>query len=235
MRDCMDNYMIEAREVHKVYNPGLESEVHVLKGIDLKIRKGEFVAILGPSGSGKTTLLDVIGCLLKPTSGEVWIDGVLANELDDGEIAKIRGKKIGFVFQQYNLIASQTALENVELPMRINGRSRGEAEKRATRLLRLVGLGERMGHRPSQLSGGEQQRVAIARSLANDPSIILGDEPTGNLDTKTGKKILELLKELNRKKGYTIVVVTHDHRIEKYADSIINLMDGNILNKGKTN
>jgi putative ABC transport system ATP-binding protein len=225
----MSEYIIDTRDVHKVYNPGMESELHVLKGINLKVKRGEFIAILGPSGSGKTTLLDVIGCLLKPTSGEILIDGVLTNELDDGEIAKIRGKKIGFIFQQYNLIASQTALENVELPMRINGKSKKEAEKRASILLKLVGLGERMHHRPSQLSGGEQQRVAIARSLANYPKIILADEPTGNLDTKTGKKILETLKELSKKKGYTIVVVTHDHRIEKYAGNIIKLMDGNII------
>ncbi len=225
----MSEYIIDTRDVHKVYNPGMDSEVHVLKGIDLKVKKGEFIAILGPSGSGKTTLLDVVGCLLKPTSGEILIDGVLTNDLDDGELAKIRGKKIGFVFQQYNLIASQTALENVELPMRINGKSKNEAEKRASSLLKLVGLGERMYHRPSQLSGGEQQRVAIARSLSNYPKIILADEPTGNLDTKTGKKILETLKELNKKKGYTIVVVTHDHRIEKYTKRIINLMDGIII------
>jgi len=229
MNKSESEYIIETRDVHKVYNPGMDSEVHVLKGIGLRIKRGSFIAILGPSGSGKTTLLDVIGCLLKPTSGEVWIDGVITNELDDGELAGIRGKKIGFVFQQYNLIPSQTALENVELPLRINGRSRKEAEKRARYLLKLVGLGERMGHRPPQLSGGEQQRVAIARSLANDPKIILGDEPTGNLDTKTGRKILELLKELNKKKGYTIVVVTHDHRIEKYTRNIINLVDGKII------
>lgn len=225
----MSEYIIDTRDVHKVYNPGMESELHVLNGIDLKVKKGEFIAILGPSGSGKTTLLDVVGCLLKPTSGEILIDGVLTNELDDNELAKIRGKKIGFIFQQYNLIASQTALENVELPMRINGKSKGEAEKRASSLLKLVGLDERMYHRPSQLSGGEQQRVAIARSLANYPKIILADEPTGNLDTKTGKKILETLKELSKKKGYTIVVVTHDHRIEKYAGKIINLIDGEII------
>ncbi|MCK4496787.1 MAG: ABC transporter ATP-binding protein [Candidatus Aenigmarchaeota archaeon] len=225
----MSEYIIDTRDVHKVYNPDMDSEVHVLKGINLKVKRGEFIAILGPSGSGKTTLLDVVGCLLKPTSGEILIDGVLTNELDDNELAKIRGKKIGFVFQQYNLIASQTALENVELPMRINGKSKGEAKKRASSLLKLVDLGERMHHRPPQLSGGEQQRVAIARSLANYPKIILADEPTGNLDTKTGKKILETLKELNKKKGYTIVVVTHDHRIEKYAGKIINLMDGKII------
>jgi putative ABC transport system ATP-binding protein len=225
----MPEYIIDIRNVHKVYNLGVEFELHVIRGIDVKVKRGEFIAILGPSGSGKTTLLDIMGCLLKPTEGEVWIDGVLTNELDDGELARIRGSTIGFVFQQYNLISSQTALENVMLPMRINGASKKEAEKRASYLLKLVGLGERMHHRPSQLSGGEQQRVAIARSLSNQPKIILGDEPTGNLDTSTGKKILQTLEELNKEKGYTIVVVTHDERIKKYADKIINLMDGRII------
>ena len=221
--------IIRIMGVNKTYNPGMESELHVLRDIDLDIKKGQLIAILGPSGSGKTTLLDVIGCLLKPTSGEIWIDGVFVNDLDDNEHAKIRGQKIGFVFQQYNLISCQTAQENVELPMRINGKSRADAKKRAIYLLKLVGLGERTHHRPTQLSGGEQQRVAIARSLANQPKIILGDEPTGNLDTKTGMMVLDMLKDLNKKKGYTIVVVTHDQRVKKYADRIINLMDGWIV------
>lgn len=221
--------IIRIRGINKIYNPGMESEVHVLKDIDLDIKRGDFIAILGPSGSGKTTLLDIIGCLLKPNSGEIWIDGVFVNELDDNEHAKIRGQKIGFVFQQYNLISCQTATENVELPMRINGKSRSDARKRATYLLKLVGLGERMNHRPPQLSGGEQQRVAIARALSNQPKIILGDEPTGNLDTKTGMMVLDMLKELNKNKGYTIVVVTHDQRVKKYADMIINIMDGRIV------
>jgi putative ABC transport system ATP-binding protein len=220
---------IEARGVTKVYNEGMESEVRVLKGIDLKIWRGEFVSIMGPSGSGKTTLLDIIGCLLKPTAGKVFIEGKEINGLKDSELAEIRGSRIGFVFQQYNLIPSSNALDNVELALRINGKGKKEARERARELLRLVGLEKRILHKPSELSGGEQQRVAIARALGNDPGIILADEPTGNLDTKTGKKILGLLKTLNRERGYTVVVVTHDPGIGKYADKIIKLRDGEII------
>lgn len=225
----MTNIMIETRMINKVFNLGMDNELHVLKDINLEIPKGDFVAILGPSGSGKTTLLDLMGCLLKPTDGEILIDGVITNHLDDNELALIRREKIGFVFQQYNLIPTQTAVENVELPMRINGMHRDYTRKRAEKLLRMVGLGERLRHRPPKLSGGEQQRVAISRALANNPKIIMGDEPTGNLDTKTGKNILELFKELNEKKGYTIIVVTHDLRIKKYAKRITNIMDGRVV------
>jgi putative ABC transport system ATP-binding protein len=221
--------VIETRNVNKMFNAGMDNELHVLKDINLRIDKGSFVAIIGPSGSGKTTLLDIMGCLLRPTSGEVFIDGVMTNDLGDRRLARIRREKIGFVFQQYNLISSQTALENVELPMRINGMSKGESKKRALNLLRMVGLGERTSHRPPQLSGGEQQRVAIARSLANNPRIIMGDEPTGNLDSNTGRNILELLKKLTVDKGYTVIVVTHDLRIKNYARKIINLMDGKVI------
>ncbi len=222
-------HIAEAKNITKVYNPGMESEVRVLKDVDLSINKGDFVSILGPSGSGKTTLLDIIGCLLKPTTGKVVIDGIETNNLNDRELAKIRGEKIGFIFQQYNLISSSTALENVALTMRINGKSKNEAEERARKLLHMVGLGERLTHLPSQLSGGEQQRVAIARALANEPKIILGDEPTGNLDTKTGMKILNLLKDLNKEKGYTIILVTHDQRISGFANTVINIRDGEII------
>lgn len=225
----MTRIVIEAKKMNKIFNLGLDNELHVLKDIDLKIEDGSFNAILGPSGSGKTTILDMLGCLLKPTSGEILIDGVVINDLNDNELARIRREKIGFVFQQYNLISTQTAVENVELPMRINGMHRDYTRKRAEKLLRMVGLGERLRHRPPKLSGGEQQRVAISRALANNPKIIMGDEPTGNLDTKTGKNILELFKELNEKKGYTIIVVTHDLRIKKYAKRIINIMDGRVV------
>jgi len=221
--------IIEARGIKKVYNEGKESEVRVLRGIDLKIRKGELTLIMGPSGSGKTTLLDVIGCLMKPTDGVVFIEGVDVNGLSDNQLAKIRGKKIGFVFQQYNLITSSSALDNVELAMRINGKSKSESKERAMELLKLVGLGERSHHRPGELSGGEQQRVAIARALANEPSIILGDEPTGNLDTKTGEMVLQLMRKLNKEKGYTIVLISHDSRIKRYADTVIKLRDGSIV------
>jgi len=221
--------IVEAKGIYKCFGADDACRVEVLKGIDLKVKRGSFISIMGPSGSGKTTLLDIIGCLLKPTEGEVIIDGEEVSGLNDRQLAKIRGKKIGFIFQQYNLIPSYTALENVELGLRINGKSKGDAKKRAKFLLDMVGLSHRLTHKPSQLSGGEQQRVAIARALANEPTIILGDEPTGNLDTKTGFKILNLLKELNKKKGYTIVVVTHDHRIGDYTDKTIKMMDGKIL------
>lgn len=221
--------IIITKNLHKYYGKGTSCEVHVLKGINLKIKKGSFTSIMGPSGSGKTTLLDIIGCLLRPTKGEIWIDGIKINELPDKELAKIRSRKIGFVFQQYNLIPSLTALENVEIPMRIAGKSKEFSRKRAKELLELVGLGKRIFHKPSQLSGGEQQRVAIARALANEPKIILADEPTGNLDTQTGDKIVKLLNILNKEKGYTILMVTHDPRIGKHADNIINLRDGEIV------
>jgi len=222
-------HVIETRNVKKCYGEELACEVTALNDINMHVERGTFVSIMGPSGSGKTTLLDVIGCLLKPTSGEVYIDGKNVIGLDDDELALIRREKIGFVFQQYNLIPSSTALENVEIPLRIAGRAKWEAEDKARRLLKLVGLEDRMMHRPSQLSGGQQQRVAIARSLANDPKIILGDEPTGNLDTKTGEMILDLLKKLNKEEGYTIVVVTHDPRVAQHSDKIINLLDGEVL------
>ena len=221
--------ILEVKGLHKCFGDEGLCRVEVLKGIDLEIKRGSFISIMGPSGSGKTTFLDIIGCLLKPTEGEVYIDGEKVSGLNDRQLAGIRGKKIGFIFQQYNLIPSYTAVENVELGLRINGKSKGEANKRAKALLDMVGLGHRLTHKPSQLSGGEQQRVAIARALANEPSIILGDEPTGNLDSKTGFKILNLLKELNKKKGYTIVVVTHDHRIGDYTDKTIKMMDGKII------
>lgn len=223
-------YLIETKGVKKCY--GMEKcEVTALNNIGMHVERGSFVSIMGPSGSGKTTLLDIIGCLLKPTSGDVYIDGKKINGLTDDELALIRREKIGFVFQQYNLIPSSTALENVEIPLRIAGKSKWEAEDKAKRLLKLVGLEDRMSHRPSELSGGQQQRVAIARSLANDPKIILGDEPTGNLDTKTGEMILNLLRKLNREDGYTIIVVTHDSRVAQHSDKIINLLDGEVLNE----
>jgi len=224
-------HVIETMDVTKCYGEEGTCEVTALNNINMHVEKGSFVSIMGPSGSGKTTLLDVIGCLLKPTSGNVYIDGKNVIGLDDDELALIRREKIGFVFQQYNLIPSSTALENVEIPLRIAGRSKWEAEDKAKRLLKLVGLEDRMVHKPSQLSGGQQQRVAIARSLANDPKIILGDEPTGNLDTKTGEMILNLLRKLNKEEGYTIIVVTHDSRVAQHSDKIINLLDGEVLNE----
>ncbi len=221
-------HIIEARKITKCYGEVGECEITVLKGVDVDVRKGEFVAIMGPSGSGKTTLLDIVGGLLRPTSGEVLVDGESLNGLSDSRLARIRGRKMGFIFQQYNLIPSLTATENVELSMRVNGKARDPSRERAIKLLKMVGLGHRTDNKPSQLSGGEQQRVAISRALSNSPEIILGDEPTGNLDTKTGFMILDILRDLNKKEGYTIVVVTHDHRIGKYADRIIHMIDGRI-------
>jgi putative ABC transport system ATP-binding protein len=224
----MKQSIIQAEKVVKCFGGDDACRVDVLREIDLDIGRGEFVAIMGPSGSGKTTLLDILGALLRPTSGRVTIDGERLSGLNDSELARIRGRKIGFIFQQYNLIPSLTAQENVELGLRINGRTREEAMERSLELLRMVGLGERIHHKPPKLSGGEQQRVAICRALANRPKIILGDEPTGNLDSKTGFMILNLLKRLNEEEGYTVLVVTHDHRIGRYTDRIVHMMDGRI-------
>ena len=225
----MSKVIIEARDIQKFYNEGMSNELQVLKDIDMKMKEGDMAGIMGPSGSGKTTLLDILGCLLKPTNGELFIDNVKINDLEDDELAHIRRKKIGFVFQQYNLIASYTAIENVEMPMRLSGKSKSSSQRRAKKLLTMVGLDQRLHHLPNQLSGGEQQRVAIARSLANDPKIILADEPTGNLDSKTGKMILDLLRDLNKKENYTILMVSHDSRIKKVVDKVINLMDGKVV------
>jgi len=221
--------VIKLKNVNKYYNRGKENELHVLKNINLEISEGEFVTIMGPSGSGKTTLLDIMGALLKADDGKVFIDGNELSMLNDSQLAKIRREKLGFIFQQFNLIASLTALENVSLPLRIANKPKNEAINKAKELLKLVGLEKRINHRPNQLSGGEQQRVAIARALANNPKIILADEPTGNLDTKTGEKIIKFLNELNKKKNYTIVIVTHDPKISIYAERIINLKDGEII------
>ncbi|MEM5798008.1 MAG: ABC transporter ATP-binding protein [Candidatus Aenigmatarchaeota archaeon] len=223
------NKIIELKGVKKTYNKGMPNEVRVLKGINLTVMRGDFITIVGPSGSGKTTLLDIIGCLLKPDEGCVWIDGKDVSKLDDDQLAKIRKEKLGFVFQEYNLIRTFTPVENVELALRIAGKSKKMAIEEAKKLLDMVGLGHRMNHMSGLLSGGEQQRVAIARALANQPKIILADEPTGNLDTKTGKQILTLLEWLNIEKGYTFVVVTHDPEITRYANRVVYLKDGTII------
>ncbi|MFH1294766.1 MAG: ABC transporter ATP-binding protein [Candidatus Aenigmatarchaeota archaeon] len=220
--------VIEVQDIKKVFNEGRENELTVLRDIDLSIYKGEIVTVMGPSGSGKTTLLDIIGCLMRPTSGILLIDGIDTKNLSDDELALIRREKIGFIFQNYNLINTLTAEENVSLAMRIAGKSKGEAKKKAQELLKMVGLDHRMSHRPSQMSGGEQQRVAIARSLANDPQIVLGDELTGNLDSKTSAKVMELVKDLNKKKGYTFVLVTHDPDLKKYTTRVVNIVDGEV-------
>jgi putative ABC transport system ATP-binding protein len=222
---------IELRDVEKEYDLGA-IKLHVLKEIKLKVKKSDIVAIMGPSGSGKSTMLHMLGCLDRPTRGKVIIDGVDVSRLNDDELAKIRREKIGFIFQFFYLIPSLTALKNVELPMTFIKSSAKDREKRAKELLKMVGLEDRMYHRPSQLSGGESQRVAIARALANNPQIILADEPTGNLDSKSGKEIMDILVKLNKERGVTLIIVTHDSSIARHAEKVINLKDGKIIKGG---
>ncbi|MEK6907270.1 MAG: ABC transporter ATP-binding protein [Nanoarchaeota archaeon] len=222
--------LIKLEDVHKVYEIG-EIEVPAINGIDLSINKGDFVTVMGPSGSGKSTAMNLIGCLDTPSKGEIFLDKYNISHLHESDLAQIRGKKIGFIFQTFNLVSSLTALENVALPMTFQGASRKEKLEKAKKLLELVGLGDRMNHLPGELSGGQKQRVAIARALINDPEIILADEPTGNLDTKTGDEIINILKDLN-KKGKTIILVTHNPDFKKLASKVINLKDGKIYKGG---
>ena len=216
--------VIQLIGVKKAYRVG-EVITWGLRGVDLKVRRGEFIAIMGPSGSGKTTLLNMIGLLDKPTEGKILIDGVDVSRLKSKELAYIRNRKIGFVFQFFNLLPELTAIENVMFPMMLAGKPNRD---RATELLKLVGLEKVMTHLPSELSGGEQQRVAIVRALANNSSILLADEPTGNLDTESGMKVLELLKKLNKELGQTIVTVTHEEHFAKMGDRVVKLRDGRI-------
>lgn len=220
----MKNSVIKLEEVTKVYEMG-EVEVRALRGVDLSILEGDFVSIIGPSGSGKSTMLHIIGCLDRPTSGKVFLEGADVSLLSDSELARVRGKKIGFVFQFFNLYPTLNALENVELPMMILNKGRMERRKRAKELLESVGMGDRMHHLSHQLSGGQRQRVAIARALANDPAVIFADEPTGNLDSKSGEEVLRIFNELN-KKGRTVVVVTHETSIAESATTIVKMKDG---------
>ncbi len=220
-----DATIIELKDVYKIYELG-GKEVRALNGSSLHIRRGEFVLIMGPSGSGKSTLMNMVGCLDLPTSGTIHLENYNIAHLPESDLAQIRGKTVGFVFQTFNLIATLTALENVMLPMTFQGVPKIKRIQRARELLIEVGLLDRINHKPSEISGGERQRVAIARALANDPDVILADEPTGNLDTKTGVKIMEMLSSLNKNKGKTIVVVTHDSRLTTYADRVIKIMDG---------
>lgn len=215
---------ITLQDVRKVYKMG-DTTVEALSDADVEIKEGEFVAIMGPSGSGKSTLMNMVGALDVPTSGDVTIGDQSISDLTEDELALLRSKSIGFVFQQFNLIPSMNATENVALPMLFRNKSKKDRTERAEKLLKRVGLGERLHHMPSELSGGQRQRVSIARSLANDPDIILADEPTGNLDTETGENIMDLLTQLN-KEGKTIIMVTHDEKDAEYADRIINIVDG---------
>lgn len=216
--------IVEVSNVRKSYLLG-SLEVPVLSGINLKIGKGEFLAIMGPSGSGKSTLMNIIGCLDRPTEGQVFISGTDLQRVSDDELARLRGLEIGFVFQTFNLIPRLTAFENVLLPTFANSRISGDPRKRATDLLEIMGLQDRMHHKPGELSGGQAQRVSIARALINDPAILLADEPTGNLDSRTGAEILRIFIDLNME-GRTIIIVTHDPEIAKYADRVILVKDG---------
>jgi ABC-type lipoprotein export system ATPase subunit len=219
--------ILEARGLSKVYRRGA-SEVRAVDGIDLDVEPGEFMAIMGRSGSGKTTLLDLLGCLLRPTDGHLAIDGRSVIGASDGELATIRRERIGFVFQEFNLIPSLTAIENVLLPLRY-GPKRPDARARATGLLELVGLAERASHRPTELSGGEQQRVAIARALVNEPAVILADEPTGELDSTTSDRLMATLRQLNADRGVTIIIVTHDAGVAGSTDRVVRLTDGRVV------
>ena len=219
--------MIVVEDLWRTYDMGSEQQVHASRGVNLRIRQNEYVAIMGPSGSGKSTLMNLIGCLDTPSKGKYWLNGQLVSELDDDELARIRNKEIGFVFQTFNLLSRASSLHNVELPLIYNGTPATERIERAKQALTNVGLDTRMHHKPNELSGGQRQRVAIARALVNRPSIILADEPTGNLDSKTGVEIMTLFDQLQAK-GNTIVLVTHEPDIAEYAHRVVHIRDGQI-------
>jgi len=223
-----NDWVIEAINLTKVYKMGTV-EVQALRGASLKIRRGEMVSIMGPSGSGKSTLMNILGCLDHPSGGEYILDGEKVSNLRDDQLAVIRNRKVGFVFQSFNLLPRATALSNVELPLRYAGVAARQRHERAIEALQSVGLGERMRHKPTELSGGQQQRVAIARALVNRPAILMADEPTGNLDSKSGKEIMELLLRLNRESGTTVIIVTHDPSIGAQTQRIIRIYDGLVV------
>jgi putative ABC transport system ATP-binding protein len=222
MSDCV----ISANDLTKVYKMG-EVEVRALDGLSICIERGEVVAVMGPSGSGKSTLMNILGCLDHPTSGEYFLDGEPVAHLRDDQLASIRNRKVGFIFQNFNLLPRVSSTANVELPMRYAGVSK-ERRSRAQEALKTVGLGDRMNHKPTELSGGQQQRVAIARALVNNPAIVMADEPTGNLDSKSGREIMELLLKLNRDRGTTLIIVTHDPNVAAQTHRIIRLIDGKV-------
>jgi putative ABC transport system ATP-binding protein len=220
------DWVIEAHDLTKTYKMG-EIEVHALNGVSFTIARGEIVSIMGPSGSGKSTMMNTLGCLDRPTSGEYFLDGEAVATMNDDQLASVRNRKVGFVFQSFNLLSRLTALGNVELPLRYAGLTEGRRD-RARAALESVGLGDRMTHRPYELSGGQQQRVAVARAIVNDPAIIMADEPTGNLDSKVGKEIMHLLLNLNKERGTTLIIVTHDPLIAAQTQRVIRLVDGEI-------
>ena len=228
-----DQCVICTDDLWKTYDMGSEQQVQALRGVSIKIQRNEYVAIMGPSGSGKSTLMNLIGCLDTPSKGSYWLNGQLVSELDDDELARIRNKEIGFVFQTFNLLARATSLHNVELPLIYAGIPAAERLERAKESLRSVGMDGRMNHKPNELSGGQRQRVAIARALVNRPSILLADEPTGNLDSQTGVEIMALFDRLHEQ-GNTIVLVTHEHDIAEYAHRSIHIRDGQVFSDQKT-
>ena len=223
---AVNEWVINAENLSKVYQMG-KVQVNALNGVTVKIAPGEVVAIMGPSGSGKSTLMNILGCLDRPSGGNYYLDGELASKMRDDQLATTRNRKVGFVFQSFNLLPRQSALSNVELPMRYAGAVKGRRE-RAKAALEAVGLGDRIHHRPNELSGGQQQRVAIARALVNNPAILMADEPTGALDSKSGKEVMELLLNLNKERGTTIILVTHDPTVAACAQRVIRLSDGQI-------
>ena len=223
--------IIRLDNVWKIYQMG-EVKVEALRGLSLEIKKGEFVAIMGPSGSGKSTAVNMIGCLDVPTKGHIYLDQHDISKLSESDLAQIRGKKIGFIFQQFNLLNTLSALENVALPMLFQNTNREKRLETAKKLLEMVELGDRLNHKPNELSGGQQQRVAIARSLSNDPEVVLADEPTGNLDSKTGEILIQFLEKLN-KEGKTIIMVSHDANVARHAQRIEHLKDGRVVKRGQ--
>jgi len=224
----MSNLVVDAKDLKKVYVMG-DVEVHALRGLSIQIARGEVVSIMGPSGSGKSTLMNMLGCLDRPTSGEYYLDGESVADLNDDQLADIRNRKVGFVFQSFNLLPRATALSNVELPLRYSSVSGRERRERAREALSAVGLADRMDHRPSELSGGQQQRVAMARALINNPSIVMADEPTRNLDTKSGDEIMQLLLKLNQELDTTLIIVTHDPEVAEFTDRVVTIRDGVVV------
>ncbi|WP_160687920.1 ABC transporter ATP-binding protein [Clostridium sp. C2-6-12] len=229
----MSEYIIEMKDITKSFYIGSPNQLNILKGIDINVKEGEFVSIVGSSGSGKSTLMNIIGALDRATSGNYILDGTNINEISDNGLSEVRNKQIGFVFQTYNLIPRSSALKNVELPMLYHGMGRKERKERAEELLELVGMKDRMSHQPNELSGGQKQRVAIARALANDPSIILADEPTGALDSSTGRLVMDLFHKVHEEEGKTIVFITHNNELAEETQRIITLKDGNIISETK--